>query len=88
MFKTFEETIPYKKMATDHASQLYVTPNYLNRIVKKLPGFTASHHIQQQIVLEAKRQALHLSASTKEIAYNFGFDNLAATVNFLITIVE
>jgi len=66
-----------KKMVTDYASQLCVTPNYLNRIVKKMTGFAASHHIQQQIVLEAKRQALYLSASMKEIAYNLGFDNLA-----------
>jgi AraC family transcriptional regulator, transcriptional activator of pobA len=66
-----------KKMVTDYASQLCVTPNYLNRIVKKITGFTASHHIQQQIVLEAKRQAFYLSASMKEISYNLGFDNLA-----------
>jgi AraC-like DNA-binding protein len=66
-----------KKMVIDYASQLYVTPNYLNRIVKKITGFTASHHIQQQIILEAKRKALYLSASMKEIAYSLGFDNLA-----------
>ena len=64
-------------MVIDYASQLYVTPNYLNRIVKKITGFTASHHIQQQIILEAKRKALYLSASMKEIAYSLGFDNLA-----------
>ena len=66
-----------QKMVTDYARQLYVTPNYLNRIVKNLTGFTASHHIQQQIMIEAKRQALYSSVTMKEVAYNLGFDNLA-----------
>lgn len=66
-----------KKQVADYASDLCVTPNYLNRTVKKITGFTVSHHIQQQIVLEAKRQAVHSHSSMKEIAYLLGFDNLA-----------
>ncbi len=67
----------YKKLVTDYASELCVSPNYLNRTVKKLTGFTASHHIQQQIIAEAKRCAIHSNGSMKEIAYFLGFDNLA-----------
>jgi methylphosphotriester-DNA--protein-cysteine methyltransferase len=44
-----------KKMVAEYASQLLVTPNYLNRIVKRNTGFSAGHHIRQRIVLEAKR---------------------------------
>lgn len=66
-----------KKLVSDYASELCVTPNYLNRTVKKITGYTASHHIQQQIILEAKRQAVHSNVSMKEIAYFLGFDNLA-----------
>ena len=66
-----------KKLVADYASELCVTPNYLNRTVKKITGFTASHHIQQYIILEAKRQAIHSNVSMKEIAYYLGFDNLA-----------
>jgi AraC-like DNA-binding protein len=66
-----------RKLVADYADELCVTPNYLNRTVKKITGFTASHHIQQQIVLEAKRQAMHSNTSMKEIAYFLGFDNLA-----------
>jgi len=65
------------KMVSDYASDLCVTPNYLNRTIKKATGHTASHHIQQKIMLEAKKQALHSSVSMKEIAYNLGFDNIA-----------
>jgi AraC-like DNA-binding protein len=66
-----------QKMVSEYANHLCVTPNYLNRTVKKATGFTASYHIQQQIVIEAKRRAIHSSVSMKEIAYSLGFDNLA-----------
>jgi AraC-like DNA-binding protein len=49
----------------------------LNRIVKKLSGFPVSYHIQQQIVLEAKRLAHYSDRSMKEIAYMLGFEDLA-----------
>jgi len=66
-----------KKLVSDYAADLCVTPNYLNRVVKKITHTTASYHIQQQIVLEAKRQAIYSGMSMKEIAYHLGFDNLA-----------
>lgn len=66
-----------KKQVSDYAGRLFVTPNYLNRTVKKITGQTASYHIQQQIVREAKRKALYSATTMKEIAYYLGFDNLA-----------
>jgi AraC family transcriptional regulator, transcriptional activator of pobA len=64
-----------KKMVLDYAKELYVTPNYLNRIVKKISGFTASHHIQQCIIMEAKRQAIYSGLNMKEVADLLGFDD-------------
>jgi YesN/AraC family two-component response regulator len=66
-----------KKMVADYARELMVTPNYLNQIVKRVSGFSASHHIQQFLIMEAKRQAVHSSRSMKEIAYDLGFDDLS-----------
>jgi AraC family transcriptional regulator, transcriptional activator of pobA len=66
-----------KKMVVDYARDLCVSPNYLNRIVKKISGFTASHHIQQHIILEAKRQAIYSELSMKEVAYLLGFNDYA-----------
>ena len=60
-----------------YASRLVVTPNYLNEIIKKSTGFPASHHIQQRIILEAKRQAMYSGVTMKEIAYDLGFDDVA-----------
>lgn len=66
-----------KKMVSDYADEFCVTPGHLNRIVKKLSGFPVSYHIQQQIVLEAKRLAHYSDRSMKEIAYMLGFEDLA-----------
>lgn len=66
-----------KKMVVDYANELCVTPSYLNQVVKKVSGFTASHHIQQCLIQEAKRQAIHSGCSMKEIAYDLGFDDTA-----------
>lgn len=74
-----------QRMVSDYARQLCVTPNYLNRTVKKVTGFTASHHIQQQIILEAKRKAIYSTTTMKEIAYGLGFDNLAHFSKFFKT---
>jgi AraC-like DNA-binding protein len=66
-----------KKMVTDYAGQLSVSPGYLNEAVKKIFGFPASHLIRQRVVLEAKRKALYSDANMKEVAYSLGFEDTA-----------
>lgn len=65
------------KQVSDYAGELFVSPNYLNRAVKKITGFTASTQIQRHIVMEAKKQAIHTNGSMKEIAYTLGFTDIA-----------
>ncbi len=72
-----EQGFTQKRMVSDYAQELVVSANYLNEVIKKVTGFSASHHIQQRIVLEAKRHALYTSLSMKEVAYQLGFDDLA-----------
>jgi AraC family transcriptional activator of pobA len=76
-FALIETHYTTKKMVNDYADKLVVTPNHLNEVVKKITGFPASHHIQQRIVLEAKRQAAYSNVTMKEIAYHLGFDDAA-----------
>lgn len=66
-----------KRMVADYAQELAVTPNYLNEVVKKTTGSSASDHIKQRVVLEAKRQAAYTDISMKEIAFGLGFDDVA-----------
>ena len=72
-----EKGFATKKLVTDYADELAVTPSYLNIIVKKVSGFPASFHIQQRIIMEAKRQAFYADMTMKEIAYELGFDDIA-----------
>ena len=68
-----------KKLATPTVSliakQLFVNANYLNSIIKGFTGKTASAHIQDKILLEAKSFLLHTDLQVSEIAYKLGFEN-------------
>jgi len=65
------------KLVHEYASDLSVSPNYLNEVVKKYTGFPVRYHIQQRIILEAKRLALHSGSNMKEIAYKLGYEDMA-----------
>ena len=70
-----EKNFKEKKMVADYASDLCITPNYLNEIVKKTIGSSAGCQIRQRITLEAKRQALYSRLGMKEVAYFLGFSD-------------
>jgi AraC-like DNA-binding protein len=81
LFKKFMALLPRyyaeKKMVSEYAEILCVTPNYLNSVVKKITGYPASHHIQQFLVMEAKRYAMFSQLRMKEIANKLGFADYA-----------
>jgi AraC-like DNA-binding protein len=56
------------KQVQAYASQLHITPLYLNEIVKEITGFPASHWIHQEIMLEAKRLLYYTDLDVKQIA--------------------
>lgn len=66
-----------KKLVSDYADELCITPNYLNTMVKKQTGHPASYHIQQYIIAEAKRHAMYSGLRMKEVAERLGFDDYA-----------
>lgn len=72
-----EKNYRIEKTVFGYAGLLSVTPNYLNEIVKKTTGRSASHHIRQRIVFEAKRQATYSDSCMKQIGYYLGFDDMA-----------
>ena len=57
------------------AKQLFVNANYLNGIIKNLTGKTASAHIQEKLLLEAKSFLIHTDLQVTEIAFKLGFEN-------------
>ncbi len=63
------------KRPGDYAQQLHITTHYLNNSVKAATGLPVSQHIQDRIILEAKRLLYHTDKSVKEIAFALGYDD-------------
>ena len=57
------------------AKDLHVNPNYLNSVIKKLTGKTASAHIQEKLVLEAKAFLVNTDFQITDIADKLGFES-------------
>ncbi len=57
----------------DYASQLSVSVNHLNKIIKTTTGYTPGQLIRQEVVLEAKRLFRHTELNATEIAFRLGF---------------
>lgn len=73
-FVLLQENFTIKKQVSEYARMMSISANYLNNIIKKGSGHAASFHIQQQIMKEARRQAIYTNKSMKEIAYDLGFE--------------
>ena len=75
-FSELEVNFKEYRTVGHYAKALYVTPNYLNHLVKTETGFSARYHIQQRILLAAKN-AVRSHSTMKEIAFHLGFDDMA-----------
>lgn len=58
-----------------YARQLHLSAPYLNECVKSTTGHPVSYHIQQRVVLEAKRLLCYSDKAVKEIAAQLGYDD-------------
>ncbi|HEY8895383.1 MAG TPA: helix-turn-helix transcriptional regulator, partial [Niastella sp.] len=66
--------IKYKR-PSDYANVLNISAPYLNECVKTVTGLPVSYHIQQRVILEAKRMLYHSDKSVKEISAELGFED-------------
>lgn len=57
------------------AEKLNLSTAYLNECVKNATGYSVSYHIQQRVILEAKRLLYHSGKSVKEISSELGYDD-------------
>lgn len=65
-----------------YARELFVTPNYLNAVCKKVRHYTAGELIRQRIVLEIKRLLSNSQLSISEISYLTGFEDKSYFTKF------
>jgi len=66
--------VKYKR-PSDYANLLNISAAYLNECVKAVTGLPVSYHIQQRVILEAKRMLYHSNKSVKEISAELGFED-------------
>ena len=73
-FKTaLEKHYKWKKNPSEYAAALNLSASYLNECVKATTGNSVSSHIQQRVVLEAKRLLYHSGKSVKEVVGELGY---------------
>ncbi len=72
-----ERYVGIKTKVQQYAGSLGLTSNYLNTIIKKVTGISASEHIKNRLLLEIKRQMYAGEKSAKEIAYALNFEDEA-----------
>lgn len=70
------------KRVSDYASMLHLTSYQLNAVTKSLLGKTCSQLINEQLILEAKRQLLATQNQVKEIAIQLGFEDISYFIRF------
>ncbi|MBB3703523.1 AraC family transcriptional regulator [Alloprevotella rava] len=70
-----ENNIRSNRSPSFYAGRLNITVAYLNEAVNSVLRTSVSHHIQNEIILLAKRQLVYTKASVKEIAHSLGFDD-------------
>lgn len=70
-----EQDFIQSKSPAAYAEKLNISAVYLNECLKKATGYPVSYHIQQRIILEAKRLLYHSNQSVKEIAAELGYDD-------------
>lgn len=63
------------KSPAGYAQKLNLSAPYLNECVRNATGYPVSHHIQQRVILEARRLLYHSGRSVKEIAAELGYDD-------------
>ncbi len=76
-FAFLEEDFRVIKRPAQYAQKLNISIAYLNECVKNETGFSVTHHIQQRVVLEAKRLLYHSDKSIKEISIDLGYEDYA-----------
>jgi YesN/AraC family two-component response regulator len=69
-----------------YAKNLNISTPYLNECVKTATGQSVSFHIQQRVVLEAKRLLFHSNESVKEIAAKLGYDDYSYFTRLFVKI--
>ncbi len=70
-----ESNIRTNRAPSFYAEHLNITVAYLNEAINAVWGTSVSRNIQDEIILQAKRQLVYTTTSVKEIAQGLGFND-------------
>jgi AraC-like DNA-binding protein len=70
-----ERNFKIVKSPAEYAKFLNISTPYLNECVKNTTGHSVSYHIQQRVILEAKRLLHHSDKTVKEISSDLHYDD-------------
>ncbi len=73
------------KSASAYARELGVSPNHMNQVVKRITGMSASYHIVQHKMAEAKRQIVLQQWDSETMAAYLGFKRISDFCRFFKT---
>jgi AraC-like DNA-binding protein len=80
--KAVEKHYTINHKVSDYAEMLYISPKYLNEVIKSSIGTTAKEYIIDRILTESKRLLIHSDLTVKQIALNLGFSEPLHFNNF------
>lgn len=63
------------KRPSVYAEALSITTSHLNDVVREATGASVSQHLQEAVILEAKRLLSHTDKTVKEITYEIGLED-------------
>ena len=70
-----ESNVRTNRAPSFYAERLNIMVAYLNEAINAVLGTSVSRHIQDEIILQAKRKLVYTTASVKEIAHSLDFDD-------------
>ena len=82
LLELLEEHISSHKQVAQYADMLNLSSYQVNAICKETLGKTCSKLIDEQIILESKRQLLATSKQVNEIAFHLGYEDVSYFIRF------
>lgn len=82
LMEFLQNNISSHKQVTEYAEMMNLSSFQLNKITKEAAGKTCSQIINEQIILEAKRNLLGTSQQINHVAYNLGYEDTSYFIRF------
>lgn len=76
------EGYTFQRNVQEYAERLFITTNYLNKIVRQTLGVSSKQYIQNKVIQESKRLLTYTTLSIAEIASKLHFETASYFIRF------